>query len=97
MYRLICSVAICASAFVAGPQKALHSACTSSNTPSTRRRTCRRATGDDNDAVEDLIRRARALREDAAQAEAAFVEETVLDDESAANYADELGLADAVL
>ena len=97
MYRLICFVAICASAYVAGPQKALHSACTSSNTPSTRRRTCRRATGDDNDAVEDLIRRARALREDAAQAEAAFVEETVLDDESAANYADELGLADAVL
>ena len=96
MYRLICFVAICASAFVAGPQKALHSACTSS-TPSTRRRTCRRATGDDDAAVEDLIRRARALREDAAQTEAALVEETVLEDESAANYADELGLADAVL
>ncbi len=94
MYRLICFVAICASAFVAGPQKALHSACTSSNTPSTR--TCRRAK-DDDDAVEDLIRRARALREDAAQTEAALVEETVLEDESAANYADELGLADAVL
>ena len=99
MYRLICSVAICASAFVAGPQKALHSACTSSNTPSPRRRrnTCRRAKADDDDAVEDLIRRARALRADAAQTEAALVEETVLDDESAANYADELGLADAVL
>ena len=99
MYRLICFVAICASAYVAGPQKALHSACTSSNTPSPRRRrnTCRRAKADDDDAVEDLIRRARALREDAAQAEAALVEETVLDDESAANYADELGLADAVL
>jgi len=98
MYRLICFVAICASAFVAGPQKALHSSCTSS-TPSPRRRrdTCRRATGDDDDAVEDLIRRARALRADAAQTEAALVEETVLDDESAANYADELGLADAVL
>jgi hypothetical protein len=51
----------------------------------------------DDDAVEDLIRRARALRADAAQTEAALVEETVLDDESAANYADELGLADAVL
>ena len=100
MYRLICSVAICASAFVAGPHKALHSACTSSsNTPSPRRRrgTFRRANGDDDDAVEDLIRRARALRADAAQTEAALVEETVLDDESAANYADELGLADAVL
>ena len=100
MYRLICFVAICASAFVAGPHKALHSACTSSsNTPSPRRRrgTCCRAKADDNDAVEDLIRRARELREDAAQTEAALVEETVLDDESAANYADELGLADAVL
>ena len=99
MYRLICFVAICASAFVAGPQKALHSACTSSNTPSTRRRrdTCRRAKDDDDDAVEDLIRRARALREDAAQTEAALVEETVLEDESAANYAAELGMADAVL
>ena len=99
MYRLICFVAICASAFVAGPQKALHSACTSSNTPSPRRRrdTCRFAKDDDDAAVEDLIRRARALRADAAQAEAALVEETVLEDESAANYADELGLADAVL
>ena len=99
MYRLICFVAICASAFVAGPQKALHSACTSSNTPSPRRRrnTCRRAKADDDDAVEDLIRRARALRADTAQTEAALVEETVLEDESAANYADELGLADAVL
>ena len=95
MYRLICFVAICASAFVAGPHKTMHSACTSS-TPSTRRRTCRFAK-DDDDAVEDLIRRARALREDAAQAEAALVGETVLEDESAANYADELGLADAVL
>ena len=56
-----------------------------------------RAKDDADDAVEDLIRRARALREDAAQAEAALVEETVLEDESAANYADELGLADAVL
>ena len=62
-----------------------------------RRGTCRRAKDDDDDAVEDLIRRARALRADAAQTEAALVEETVLDDESAANYADELGLADAVL
>ena len=97
MYRLICFVAICASAFVAGPQKALHSACTSSNTPYTRRRTCRRAKDDNDAAVEDLIRRARALREDAAQTEAALVEETVLEDESAANYAAELGLADAVL
>ena len=61
-----------------------------------RRDTCRRAK-DDDDAVEDLIRRARALRADAAQTEAALVEETVLDDESAANYADEPGLADAVL
>ena len=61
-----------------------------------RRDTCRRAK-DDDDAVEDLIRRARALREDAAQTEAALVEETVLDDESAANYAAELGMADAVL
>ena len=92
MYRLICFVAICASAFVAGPHKALHSTCTSS-TPSTPRS----AKDDDDDAVEDLIRRARALRADAAQTEAALVEETVLDDESAANYADELGLADAVL
>ena len=57
---------------------------------------CRAKDGDD-EAVEDLIRRARALREDAAQAEAALVEETVLEDESAANYADELGMADAVL
>ena len=117
MYRLICFVAICASAFVAGPQKALHSACTSNrpcratdrraadrratgtSTPSTRRRrdTCRRAKDGDDEAVEDLIRRARALRESATQAEAALVEETVLEDESAANYADELGLADAVL
>ncbi|CAH0364073.1 unnamed protein product [Pelagomonas calceolata] len=99
MYRLICFVAISARAFVAGPHKALHSACTSSKTPSTRRRrnTCRRAKADADDAVEDLIRRARALRADAAQTEAALVEETVLDDESAANYADELGLADAVL
>ena len=100
MYRLICFVAICASAFVAGPHKALHCACTSSKTPSTRRRrevTCRRAKDGDDDAVEDLIRRARALRADAAQTEAALVEETVLEDESAANYADELGLADAVL
>ena len=98
MYRLICFVAVCASAFVAGPQKALHSACTTSSRPSPRRRrgTCRRAKGDD-DAVEDLIRRARALRADAAQAEAALVEETVLEDESAANYAAELGMADAVL
>ena len=55
-----------------------------------------RAKADDDAAVEDLIRRARALRENAAQA-AALVEETVLEDESAANYADELGLADAVL
>ena len=61
-----------------------------------RRDTCRRAK-DDDDAVEDLIRRARALRADAAQTEAALVEETVLDDESAANYASELGMADAVL
>ena len=37
MYRLTCFVAISARAFVAGPQKALHSACTSSNTPSARR------------------------------------------------------------
>ena len=97
MYRLICLVAVCARAFVAGPHnKALHSACTSSTPPTRRRRaTCRRAK--DDDAVEDLIRRARALREDAAQTEAALVEETVLDDESAANYAAELGLADAVL
>ena len=97
MYRLICFVSICARAFVVGPHTALHSACTSSNTPSTRRRrdTCRFAK--DDDAVEDLIRRARALRADAAQTEAALVEETVLEDESAANYADELGLADAVL
>ena len=115
MYRLICFVAISARAFVVGPHKALHSACTSNrpcraadrratdrratgtSTPSTRRRrdTCRFAK--DDDAVEDLIRRARALRADAAQTEAALVEETVLDDESAANYADELGLADAVL
>jgi hypothetical protein len=92
MYRLICFVAVCARAFVAGPHIALHSTCTSS-TPSTPRR----AKDDDNDAVEDLIRRARALREDAAQTEAALVEETVLEDESAANYAAELGLADAVL
>ena len=62
-----------------------------------RRDTCHRAKDGDDDAVEDLIRRARALRADAAQTEAALVEETVLDDESAANYADELGLADAVL
>ena len=98
MYRLICFLAVCARAFVAGPHKTMHSACTS-NTPSTRRRrdTCRRAKDDADDAVEDLIRRARALREDAAQTEAALVEETVLDDESAANYAAELGLADAVL
>jgi hypothetical protein len=62
-----------------------------------RRDTCRRAKDDADEAVEDLIRRARALRADAAQTEAALVEETVLEDESAANYAGELGLADAVL
>ena len=82
----------------AADRRATGTSATSTSTPSTRRRraTCRRAK-DDDDAVEDLIRRARALRADAAQTEAALVEETVLDDESAANYADELGMADAVL
>ena len=71
-------------------------ACAFTSAPSLRsaQQPCR-AKDDADDAVGDLIRRARALREDAAQA--ALVEETVLDDESAANYADELGMADAVL
>ena len=83
-------VAAGACAFTSAPS--LHTALLP--TPLTR---CRANADDDDDAVEDLIRRARALRADAAQTEAALVEETVLDDESAANYADELGLADAVL
>ena len=66
--------------------------------PRRRRDTCRRAKDDADDAVEDLIRPVPArCGRTPAQAEAALVEETVLDDESAANYADELGLADAVL
>ena len=96
MYRLICFVAVCARAFVAGPQKALHSACTSS-TPSTRRRTCRRARRRRRRRRGLDTEGARATAADTAQTEAALVEETVLEDESAANYADELGLADAVL
>ena len=92
-------IAVGAHSFVVLPQKALYSPCTSKarrrrdascrrwDTPCRRRDTpCRRAKDDGedgDDAVEDLIRRARASRE-VAPPEAARVEEA-LPDEGAAN------------